>query len=171
MIESNTKKIGFWMFFLFWLMVLGLLVFIFDQVIDYREHPNQSVNTVLTDQQKTVTLKRNRRGHYRVDGMINGQVVTLLVDTGATTVSVSEAFARKVGMPFGRQVLSYTANGQVLGHASRIDKVEVGEIVVRNVQAMILPNLEGDVLLGMSFLKHMDFSQRGQSLILQQRNP
>jgi aspartyl protease family protein len=59
----------------------------------------------------------------------------------------------------------------VLGHASRIDKVEVGEIVVRNVQAMILPNLEGDVLLGMSFLKHMDFSQRGQSLILQQRNP
>ena len=63
-----------------------------------------------------------------------------------------------------------TANGLTIAYATQIDSLVVGEIEELNVRASIVPNLPGDqILLGMSFLKRLDFTQRGDTLILTQQ--
>ena len=61
------------------------------------------------------------------------------------------------------------ANGIGTGYATRLDSVRVGEIELRNVSAGVTPGLvTEEILLGMSFLKHIEFTQRGDKLILRQ---
>ena len=62
-----------------------------------------------------------------------------------------------------------TANGIARGFAARLDEVALGPIVLQDVQAGITSGMRGnEVLLGMSFLKHIEFTQRGDTLTLRQ---
>jgi aspartyl protease family protein len=61
--------------------------------------------------------------------------------------------------------MSKTANGMVETWGTRLDSVALGGLVVRNVRAAVLPNMPGnDVLLGMSYLRHFEIIQRGDTL-------
>jgi aspartyl protease family protein len=63
-----------------------------------------------------------------------------------------------------------TANGPTTAYSTIIDSVRIGELEETRVVASILPDMPHDeILLGMSFLKRLDFSQRGDTLILTQR--
>lgn len=60
-----------------------------------------------------------------------------------------------------------TANGNSIGYLTRLDSVALGPIELQGVQASINPGMNTDeVLLGMSFLKQVDFSQEGDTLHL-----
>ena len=80
------------------------------------------------------------------------------------------AVARAAGLERGRAFEVATANGRTVAYATRIDRVRLGNIVEHEVRATIVPGMgDLEVLLGMSFLKRLDFQQRGDQLIIEQR--
>jgi aspartyl protease family protein len=118
-----------------------------------------------------VKLESGRGGHFYATVTINGAPVRAVVDTGATTVAISPAAARRsgLGLKSGVAVQSYTANGISSGTGIVIDAIELGGNVVRNVPCIVLaadlgPNAEA--LLGMAFLKHFDVSTDGYLMTL-----
>lgn len=117
----------------------------------------QQPNTLQTlGSEHTVVLKRGLDGHYRAEALINGEKVDVLVDTGATGVAISQAVADKLNLKSLTAVRTNTANGTTVGYMVRLSSVKLGGVEANNVSAMIAPGLEGDVLLGMSFLARMD---------------
>lgn len=152
-----------------WVALIVLGVFFFGDLLDKQFNPNQSLQTSYGEGVKEVVLQRNKYGHYVTSGEINGQPVTFLLDTGATGVAIPEELARQLGLRRGRAFATQTANGITTSYAARLENVSVGGISLQNVQAGITPGLQTDqVLLGMSFLKHIEFTQRGDTLILRQ---
>ena len=152
-----------------WVLALALLTWVFAGWLDTQRNPNRHAQTQVVDGTRELTLERNRYGHYHAAGQINGRDVEFMVDTGATTVAVPASLEKHLGLQRQTPILTETANGTVTAYLTRLNSVRLGDIEVREVKATIHPQLEGDqVLLGMSFLKHLDFSQRGDSLILQQ---
>ena len=153
-----------------WVIFMVLLVFFFNDLLGKRENPNQSVSTQYhQDGVREVVLQRNRAGHYVVSGAINGQPVVFMLDTGATGVAIPDAVANRIGIKRGQPFPTRTANGVSTSYAALLDSVSVGDIYLRDVRAGITPGLTSEqVLLGMSFLKHIEFTQRGDTLILRQ---
>ncbi|WP_047542119.1 retropepsin-like aspartic protease family protein [Methylotenera versatilis] len=130
------------------------LVFGIYYLVDNIQNPNKMWR--LGDNTHEVVLKRGLDGHYRAEALINDQKVNVLVDTGATGVAISQAVADKLQLKSLTAVRTNTANGDSIGYMVRLDSVQVGGVQARNVSAMIAPGLDGDVLLGMSYLGRMD---------------
>ncbi len=168
---SSPIRIGATMYVLAAALVLALLTLLFSDAIDRRRNPNRSpISVSASDGAKSIVLRRNRAGHYVVNGRVNGHTAEFLLDTGATAVSVSKSFAKQAGLRKGPQGQAVTANGITTAYATSIDSLVIGEIEEQNVAASIVPALAGEqVLLGMSFLKRLDFAQRDDILILTQR--
>ena len=166
----SSKRLGFGMIAAAWIILLGLLTLLFGDVLETQQNPNREVQgRVLDSGVREVMLRRNRSGHYVANGRINGQPVRFLLDTGATTVSVPARLAKRLGLDRGRPELANTANGVVTTYATRLDNVQLGELSIGNVRASINPGMRGDdVLLGMSFLKQLEFTQRGETLTIRQ---
>ena len=115
-------------------------------------------------------LKDTRSAGYFVDGLINGQPVRFLVDTGATSVAMSERHAADLGIQHrvdGVRIGVSTASGNVIGHRIMLRAISVGELRLNDVDAVVI---EGDsprhVLLGMNVLTRFDMDQRENLLIL-----
>ena len=153
-----------------WAVLLILGVFFFSDLLDRQYNPNQTLETRYGEGgAREVVLQRNKFGHYVTSGMINARPVTFILDTGATGVAIPEAVADRIGLSKGRAVPTQTANGLSTSYMATLDSVSVGDIELRGVRAGITPGLKTDeVLLGMSFLKHIEFTQRGDMLILRQ---
>lgn len=105
---------------------------------------------------RSVTLQRGPDGHYRAEALINGQRVSVLVDTGATGVAISQRTADKLGISSRTAVRTSTANGESVAYMTRLQSVKLGGVEAKDVSALIAPGLDGDALLGMSFLGRMD---------------
>jgi len=121
---------------------------------------------------QSATLTADAQGHFVVEGQINGGAVRFLVDTGATSVSLSSADANRLGIDYrkGQPGLMGTANGAAVAYKVRLDSVRVGDIVVANVDAAVLEgNQMPFALLGMSFLNRMDMRRVGQTMVLTKR--
>jgi aspartyl protease family protein len=121
---------------------------------------------------QSATLTADAQGHFVVEGQINGGPVRFLVDTGATSVSLSSADANRLGIDYrkGQPGLMGTANGAAVAYKIRLDSVRVGDIVVANVEAAVLEgNQMPFALLGMSFLNRMDMRRVGQTMVLTKR--
>lgn len=80
----------------------------------------------------------------------------VLVDTGATDVAISQRLANRLGIKSTDAIRTRTANGDSVAYMTRLQSVKLGGVEATNVAAIIAPNLEGDMLLGMSFLSRMD---------------
>ena len=132
-----------------WVALASVVYYLADRI----QQPN-TIQTLGSD--RTVVLKRGLDGHYRAEALINGEPVDVLVDTGATGVAISQAVADKLNLKSLTAVRTNTANGATLGYMVRLSSVKLGGVEANNVSAMIAPGLEGDVLLGMSFLARMD---------------
>jgi len=158
------------MLVLAWIVAMGLLTLFFQRWLDVQHNPNREVASQMTpDGVREVVLQRNREGHYVANGRINGQEVEFLLDTGATMVAIPGKIARRLQLERGPGMYASTANGTVLSYATFLDQVELGPIRIEGVEAGILPSIKGDtILLGMSFLKQLEFTQRGDTLIIRQ---
>lgn len=149
-------------------MGLGLLTHFFQGVIDTQNNPNQEINTSQTSNEHIdITLKRNRAGHYVGTGLINGSKAVFLLDTGATYVAIPEHLARQLKLKKGRKISISTANGRSVGYQTSINQLSIGQIHLYDIKAIITPNLE-EILLGMSVLKQLEFTQRGNILTIRQ---
>ncbi|MFK5893201.1 MAG: TIGR02281 family clan AA aspartic protease [Pseudomonadota bacterium] len=166
--SEETKGMGKGMIAVAMILFLGMLTFIFQGALEKQINPNQNVRSEQTQTgQIIVTLKRNRAGHYVSNGTINGQGVTFLLDTGATNVAVPQHIAKRLGLPPGRAISISTANGRTIGQQTLIEHLTIGQISLFNVRAIITPNLN-EILLGMSALKQLEFSQKGKLLTIKQ---
>jgi aspartyl protease family protein len=166
--ESNPHRGGGKiMLAIAWLLILGGLFWYFNDWQAREVNPNSA--SALNVQRGDLTLARNRAGHYVADGEINGKHVTFLLDTGATWVALPLSLGRELGLKRGASVQLQTANGAAVGYQTRLDRVRLGPLELNDVSAVMADGLDADVvLLGMSFLKRVEFTQRGDQLILRQ---
>ena len=161
----TQRRLGRGMIVIAWLAALGVLWLFFDDVLDRRDNPNRTLS--IQGSSAELVLTRNRAGHYVAPGTINGQPVVFLLDTGATQVSVPAHLGPALGLTPGAQRQVMTANGTVAVRATTIDELGLGPFRIRNVPGHLNPGFRDDqVLLGMSVLKHLEFTQRGNTLIL-----
>ena len=124
-------------------------------------------------ERQQVSIPRGEGGHFRVTGSINGQTVSFMVDTGATSVSMSSVQARRLGIDYalsGTPVRAATASSAVDGYQVTLARVKVGDIELSNVQALVL---EGrfplEVLLGMSWLSRVRMDEQDNLLLLERK--
>lgn len=116
-----------------------------------------------------VSIGLNNLGQYKTAGSINGNPVTFLVDTGANILALNAGDARRIGLqlsgePTGRAV---TAGGSVNSWAVVLNSVQVGDIEVSNVPAAVLEgDYPEDILLGMTFLSHVELRESAGVLVL-----
>ncbi len=168
--EHGQRRLGGWMIAAMWLLLLGLLTLLFDGLLERWANPNPEPAGRVAGGVREVVLKRNRYGHYVAGGEINGRPVTFFLDTGATHVSVPEDLAGRLSLEPLAPVTLQTANGLARGYLTRIDTLRLGPIELRDVAANINPNVsDDDVLLGMSALRQLEFTQRGDTLVIRQR--
>ena len=152
-----------------WILILGLLTLFFTQWQAREYNPNRDLRAQVENGNREVILQRNRYGHYVASGSINGHDVTFLLDTGATHISVPGDLARDLGLEPGPSYRVGTANGTITVRGTTVDTLSLGPIQLHDVRANINPYMEGDeVLLGMSALRNLEFSQRGDRLTLRQ---
>jgi aspartyl protease family protein len=106
---------------------------------------------------RVLVLHADLRGHYIAHANVNGHTIRTMVDTGATVVALTAADAARVGANKARKLRNAqfsTANGVVTGSIVRLEEIRIGDIVVRDVEAAIMPPGALSVtLLGMSFLR------------------
>jgi aspartyl protease family protein len=165
--SNQPKQIGKTFAFVFWgLLLVGLFYFFQDKLAD-QVNPNSQPNSYQVGAVQVLELQRNRYGHYVTSGLINQVDVEFMLDTGATNVAVPQAIANKVGLRKGRAVQVKTANGIATAYTTIIDELNLGEITLFNVNASIVPGMDGSqILLGMSVLKQVEFRQLGDQLTL-----
>ena len=167
--DNFQKNLGKGMTIIGWIILLGLLTLYFSKFLDKQNNPNQNLTLNQLENYKEVQLQRNRYGHYVATGMINDKSVVFMLDTGATDISIPQNVAGRLNLRRGVKIPVYTANGQIDVYATSLEKVSLGGIELYNVSANINPFMGGEeILLGMSFLRHLDFSQKGDQLLIRQ---
>lgn len=120
---------------------------------------------------KRVVLTADSQGHFMPPGQINGRQVQFMVDTGASTVALSAADAKRIGLNYesGTKVNVSTANGNIVGYRVQLDSVRVGDAQIFGVTAIVVPQSMPFVLLGNSFLTRFQMQRTNDQLTLDKR--
>lgn len=121
---------------------------------------------------RTVNIQHDRGGHFRTEGRIEGQRIEFMVDTGASLVALNETSAARFGLRPSRGDYSATvrtANGTIKAARARLAMVDVGGLVVRDVDAVVLPDEAlSENLLGLSFLSKLRYEYANGNMVLAQ---
>jgi aspartyl protease family protein len=122
---------------------------------------------------RSVSIARDARGHFLTEARIDGQRIGFMVDTGASVIALNESSAARFGLRPSRgdyNAMVTTANGTIKAARTRLAMVDVGGLVVRDVDAMVLPDEAlSENLLGLSFLsklKRFEYAN-GQMVLVQ----
>ncbi len=126
-----------------------------------------------TSSARSVIVSRDRHGHFQTEGRIEGQRIQFMVDTGASVVAMNETSAARIGVrPLQSEFTTKvtTANGVIKAARMQLAMVQVGDLVVRDVDAMVLPDEAlSQNLLGLSFLGRLSrFEFAGGRMVLEQ---
>ena len=129
--------------------------------------------TVAQAGSRSLSIPRDARGHFETEGRIDGQRIGFMVDTGASVIALNESSAARFGLRPARGDYKYnvtTANGTIKAAPTRLAMVEIGGLVVRDVDAMVLPDEAlSENLLGLSFLSKLKrFEYANGRMVLEQ---
>ncbi|HIM64229.1 MAG TPA: TIGR02281 family clan AA aspartic protease, partial [Candidatus Poseidoniales archaeon] len=116
-----------------------------------------------------LVLKQDNNGCFYVKGSIaNIANINFLVDTGASYCSVNERTAQMLGLERGEQVETQTAAGPGIGYRTTLPNITIGQMSIKNVDALINPlrDDDDDCILGMTFLEDIDWKHQNGMLIL-----
>lgn len=135
--------------------------------------PTAMVASPVATAARTVVIPRDSRGHFAVNAQIDGKRMEFMVDTGASVIALTESDALRLGLrpaPQDYTAEVKTANGVVRAARTQIDRVEIDDIAVYNVAALIMPDAAlGENLLGLSFLSRLHrFEYSEGQLVLEQ---
>jgi aspartyl protease family protein len=121
---------------------------------------------------RNVVLTKARNGHFEVEARVDGRRIEFLVDTGASHIALRESAAARLGIyprPSDYTVRVSTANGVTKAALVQLRTVEVGNIVVRDVPAIVHSDQGlGVNLLGMSFLSRVRWTHERGKLVIEQ---
>jgi len=121
----------------------------------------------------SVVLSADARGHFLANATINGVAMRVLVDTGASTVALNLTDAQRLGINLAgaQRIVMHTAGGVRQALRARLAVVQLGDIVLRDVEATVsVANELPIVLLGMSFLNQVEMQRAGSTLTLTRRH-
>jgi aspartyl protease family protein len=125
------------------------------------------------DSGEVVQVFRDRMGMFKTVGSINGMPVNFLVDTGASTVAMNSAQARRLGIDFrveGNATYVATASEVTQAYRVTLDRVKVGSIELRNITAVVIDGpMPQQTLLGMSFLGRLELRNQGDHMTLRKK--
>ena len=116
-------------------------------------------------------IPRDRDGHFRVGGAVNGVPVQFMVDTGASIISITDKVAERAQLPEGVPMQFQTANGVREGTMRRADRIEVGPLTVNNLRVGTgyTGESDKDALLGQNFLRYFEVRMEGNTMLLKAR--
>ncbi len=156
-------KTGLIPMLIFWCAVMGLLF----AVMTHYLKPRQAQVLANGD----LVIERASDGHFYALGSVNGREAKFLFDTGASLVTVSEAFAQKAALTGGASTTFQTANGTMRGRIVQGVSVVLGPLGVSPIQVAVGLDSGGDfdALLGQSFLSKFDITLREKQLVLRAR--
>jgi aspartyl protease family protein len=121
---------------------------------------------------RSLTIRAGADGHFAVDARVDGRRIAFVVDTGASQITLRESDAARLGLhpsPRDYRVRINTANGEGRAAVVELGMVEIGNIVVRDLRALVVPDQALSVnLLGMSFLSRVRFAHERGRLVLEQ---
>jgi aspartyl protease family protein len=122
---------------------------------------------------RSLSIPRDGRGHFSTEGRIDGQRIAFMVDTGASVIALNESSAARFGLRPSRndyRATVSTANGTVKAAPTRLAMVDIGGLIVRDVDAMVLPDEAlSENLLGLSFLSKLKrFEFANGKMVLEQ---
>jgi aspartyl protease family protein len=122
---------------------------------------------------RSLSVPRDGRGHFATEGRIDGQRIGFMVDTGASVIALNESSAARFGLRPSRndyRAMVTTANGTVKAAPTRLAMVDIGGLIVRDVDAMVLPDEAlSENLLGLSFLSKLKrFEYANGKMVLEQ---
>ena len=122
---------------------------------------------------RTVSIDKDRNGHFQTEARVDGSYLDFMVDTGATVIALKERDAARVGIhpsPADFTANVSTANGPAKAARARLASIEVGDVRVRDVDALIMPDgMLAQNLLGMAFLSRLKrFEYADGKMVLQQ---
>lgn len=139
----------------------------------YQETPcaeeNKSMSSWGSASGAPFVMKQNENGHYFVDGTVNNHKLNFVIDTGATLISLPQKFANTAGLQCQRAAMSRTANGISQTCTTTIQTLQFGNFTLKNVEAMIAPNLD-QPLMGMNVLKQFKVEQNSGEMRLTPEN-
>ncbi len=160
---------------MFW-VVIGLLLAVgYTYRYDLRDVGDRVLAELIPGRTATrngaVEISRGRGGEFQIATQVNGASVHMVLDTGASSVVLTQEAAKAAGLPLA--MLTYdvtveTANGRARAASVTLDRVTVGSIVERAVPALVAqPGQLRTSLLGMSFLSRLErWEVRGERLVL-----
>lgn len=123
---------------------------------------------------RETSIAGNQGREYRTVATLNGQQLSVLVDTGATSVAMNDEAARRIGLDYrlrGERTSVETASGIVPAYRIMLDTVSVGGVQVRQVEAMVMEGgFPSEVLLGMSYLGKVEMQERSGILFLRDKH-
>jgi aspartyl protease family protein len=160
---------------LFWTVIGLVIVLGYTYRVELREIGDRMLAEVVpgraASKGRTVEVTRSRAGDFSVNVQINGARVSMVLDSGASAVVLTQEAAKAAGLPL--EVLNYTANVETANGRTRVapvtlDRLAVGNIVERSVPALIAqPGQLKSNLLGMSFLNRLEsWEVRGDKLLM-----
>jgi aspartyl protease family protein len=130
-------------------------------VYDSKEVDSESTNSAI--------LWANSNGFFFADGVINGQTVSFLVDTGADIVTFSSALADQLGIDYSQGQVGYasTASGITQLKTLNLESISIQDITLYDVAVSVVKGKFPDVpLLGGSFLNHLNMNRTGNRMEL-----
>jgi aspartyl protease family protein len=118
-----------------------------------------------------IVLPVGSGGHFFTLGQINGRTTQMMVDTGATGIGISSADADRMGINYksGTPMQASTANGVISGWRVKLNSVQVGDVIVRDVDAAVTSGQMPYVLLGNSFLSRFQMTRTNDQMVLEKR--
>jgi aspartyl protease family protein len=120
---------------------------------------------------KRVVLMAGSGGHFMTQGQINGKTVPMVVDTGASVVSLSVQEAQRMGLNYlaGQPVQMSTANGVIAAWRITLASVRVGDVLVYDVDSVVSSGAMPYVLLGNSILSRFQMTRTNDQMVLEKR--
>jgi len=160
---------------LIWVVIALLLAIGYTYRFELREMADRVIAELMpgyaATRGRTVEIARGAGGNFGIVAQVNGARVAMVLDTGASSVVLTQEAAKAAGLPL--EVLNYTvtvdtANGRARAAPVTLDSIAVGGIVERAVPALIAqPGQLRTNLLGMSFLNRLDgWEVRGDKLVM-----
>jgi aspartyl protease family protein len=133
--------------------------------------PGFAVEQTAADGAAEVVLRRRLDGHFSARSQVNGAAITFLVDTGASSVTLTQEDAARAGLKPDRLVYTVpiqTANGRTRAAAVRLERIAIGNIAFSGVRALVVrPGQLNESLLGINFLSRLSsYEVRGDRLVL-----
>ncbi len=157
---ANHLKWGPLGIVVFWLVVMGALYALMTLYLK----PKPIVVTAAGD----LVIAKAQDGHFYAEGTVAGQPALFMVDTGASLVTVSAAFASQAGLSRGVPTTFRTANGDLAGRIVSDVPVSIGPVKVSGVRVGVglVGGDSDEALLGQSFLGQFDITVSANQMVL-----